>query len=59
MKTFWISWDQGIIEVGTGQTVGVTPFLHYKDTKEVYEINAISFFAYTKALWGINTFEGW
>ena len=40
-REFWVSWNLGIIEVGSGLTVGKNKFLNYSDSS-AYEVNDIS-----------------
>ena len=54
-KEFWVSWKQGVIEVGSGLIVGENRFLHYTHLSP-YEVNYIGITTWTGAngYWEIN-----
>ena len=45
MKYFWVTWDDGAIEVGIGAVIGQSRILYYKDP-EPYTVNSITVATY-------------
>ena len=41
MKFFWVTWEDGIIEVGAGGIIGQTRLLYFKDP-DPYTVNSIT-----------------
>ena len=51
MILFWVRWDGGLVEVGTGSVAGQERFLYLDDQSKHLDINAVSVAAGEQAEW--------
>ena len=60
LSTFWIRFDNGVIEVGTGDDVGAYTVLSWTDTRTPTTVKAIAYStdASTRGHWSVDEFRG-
>ena len=51
MILFWVRWDGGLVEVGTGSVIGQERFMYLDDKSDHLDINAVSVAAGSVAEW--------
>ena len=51
MINIWVRWDGGLVEVGTGFTVGLQRFMYLDDQTTHLDINAVSVASGAQAEW--------
>ena len=42
-RSFWVSWDGGVLAVGTGKVVGFRPFIGYQDVDSPISVQTVRF----------------